>query len=307
MTRAIASIAHSRPRGAALLMALLALSVVSAVSVSMLRAGADASLSAHARVQRLECRLLIETLVPHLLKALSEIDRSSEEHPGIGPGLITLLEESSGDARATVRAIDLSGRLHVRSLDSFAAGGLDGSPLQLLRSADFTTTTNIKVDDPPVLEETIAALVSERSGEPVDAFPSRRDGGTNRSADAVAMLVTGYGDGRLNVRTAPMPILEAALHGRDPAASHRLLDLRRAGAPIPDAAVNALGGPDRHAGNAGGQDHDRFVPLTGVSSAVGFIVAIEHPGALRRWWLVAERGQRGSANGWMLRTARRID
>ncbi len=315
MTRAIVSIADSRARGAALLMALLVLSVVSAVSVSILRAGADASLSSRARVQRLECRLLIEALAHRLLSALSEIDQSSEDHPRIGPGINDLLEEVIGETRITVRAIDLSGRLHVRSLDSFAAGGLDGSPLRLLRAADFATLTNTKDDDPPVLEETIAALASGRSGEPVNAFPSRHSEGPSEQnrgeADAsVAMLLTGHGDGGLNVRTAPLPILEAALHGRDPAAAHRLLDLRRAGAPIPDSVVNALSGPARSAGTAGEQDHDRFVPLYGVSNAVGFIVAIEHPGALRRWWLVAERGQRGhrnGANGWTLRSARRID
>lgn len=169
-------------RGVALLLALLVLSVVAAASVGMLRTGTDASLGSRARAQAVECDLNIESLLPHLLGWLSrdadDAARESEPRPALGPGLNRVMDQQHNGVRITVDAIDLSGRLHVRYLDSFAAGGLS-EPLRSLKSRDLQpSATNTRADDisPPVLPETIASLASARAesmDEHVDAFPPR--------------------------------------------------------------------------------------------------------------------------------------
>ncbi|MCA9304922.1 MAG: hypothetical protein R3B46_02025 [Phycisphaerales bacterium] len=318
----------SHRRGVALLLALLALSVVAAASISMLRTGTDASLGSRARAQSVECDLIIESITPHLLGWLSldadDAAREGEPLPALGPGLNRVMDQQHGGVRVTVDAIDLSGCLHIRYIDSFAAGGLS----ELLRSLGSRelqpSTTNRRADDisPPVLPETIAGLASARAvsiDDHVDAFPSRvtADESLQASDACVVMQLTTLGDRALNVRTAPMPILEAALIGRDPAIAGQILDLRHSGRPIPDQLIIRLAMSnepgsregirvqDRTGKNSGSEGNrgGRYVPLTGASSAAGFIVTIRHKGAMRRWWVSCERAH----ESWAVRESRRID
>lgn len=314
---------HHR-RGVALLMALLALSIVSAAAVAMLRAGTDASLAARSRGQQAQCEVIIESLTPYLVEWLStppkaeERDttkQSSDEPARLGPGMNTVMNRDFRAMQVKVDAIDLSGCLHTRHLDAFAADGLT-EPLRVLRAADFDSKSvfrrrpRTEPDIPPVLAEAMAVLAAQRAGgtrTPIDAFPPR-DETENAQTLTVAEQLTSLGDGALNVRTAPLPILEAALHGRDPSAAAQLLDLRRAEQPIPDQLIASLSRPAEADRSSARDEPDRYVPLTGRSSAVGFLIRIDLGGSLRRWWIACELvSNQNKPARWIVRESRRID
>jgi hypothetical protein len=147
-------------------------------------------------------------------------------------------------------------------------------------------------------------------------------------SDAAVLWITTRGAEpfALNVDSAPIPLLEAALTGRDPGAAARALAARREGLRVPPEVVATLSG----SGTA------NATPLTSASNAAGFIVTIRrvgegHPEAEsesggQRFWLVAERlgvrragaggaggggasggGAGGGSGGWIIVERRRAE
>ena len=133
----------------------------------------------------------------------------------------TVLDAEQSGMRVAVRAIDCSGRLRLDLLDSAAARGLPSE----LKNLDAVATKDLTRTDP--------ILLNMVSGVPYD-LPTMHD---TEPSDTAAHWLTPFGSGALNLNTAPMPLLTAALVGLDPRASRQILQARQTSSPIPRGSL----------------------------------------------------------------------
>lgn len=275
-------------RGLALLLVIVALSIVTAAATGALRASANALSAAHRSVFEVQAEALARDMEPVLLDALREGADALFPIEGDPSAPAALLRTGRGAVRVSVDALDLTGRLHAMHLGSLADAGLPEAlqPLSGSRGSLETRRTAHGVESLPLtLEQVIAENGLSPTVGGVRVHPPSLGG-----LDAAALWITTRGRGALNVRTAPMPLLRAAVRGRDPGAAREVIDAREHGRAIPPDAVVRLSRAPRHGAGA----EPRFVPLTATSDAVAFIVTIEAAGRRARWWSVAEPKRAGS-------------
>lgn len=246
-------------------------------------------------------------------RILDAPDRDQQVDPS---GFVTIAEWSSEEAHVQIEAIDLSGRLHVSLLGTRAATGLPAAlavhrEADAGRSARSPATRQLRKSERAAEPETmlLRGLLDSLGGDRrVREFPVS-DGRSPMSSDAAVLWITTIGAssnpghrssarGRipppLNVDTAPLALLEAALAGRDPTARARALAARREGIRVPADALALLNAsnPDRGA---------ETVTLSNRSSAVGFLVTVrsQRGAGARRFWIAAVRadGDRAIPSG----------
>ncbi|MCB9848561.1 MAG: hypothetical protein H6814_09120 [Phycisphaeraceae bacterium] len=265
-------------RGVALLIALLVLVTVSTLTVGAIRAAFDGSAEVNQMLQLRQVDSLVDDLAPPLLEwAARDADGwiASQDDPS---GWAPVFQAESDGLMVRVHAIDCSGRLRVDRLGTFAGLGLP-SEIQRLRvghvsAPEFGDLKNLR----PLLESFAGSLASPHV---VAAFPGWFGEAPPHDRAVLVEWVTTHGDGALNVATAPLPLLQAALRGLDPAAVREILRRRRDGEPIPRSLIQT---PDRDE-----QSGAKRVRLTTSSSAIGFMISAESRGVRLRWWVVAER------------------
>ncbi len=283
----------SSRRGAAMLIALMVLAAMTSLGAAALRSAAGALAEARSLADGAESARLVNDLAPVLLEWLAQDDLAilapnrSVVDPGHAPRWPLVFSTSRDRLEVQVRAIDLSGRLRIDMMESFARLGLPES-LQTLDLPEHEL--------PPPYEQLAREAVKASPGSDVRGFPAEDDG---EAAVSIADWLTVRGSGALNVNTAPAPLLKAALAGAPPDAVRRLMALRRTDAPATSELLHRLRGPS----------HDRAVkrvPLTDQSDAVGFMISVRHGGALRRWWIAAERDGAGLGGEWRIVEQRRI-
>lgn len=259
-------------RGAALLIAMLVLLVSVAISASLVRTAWFVDIAerrsaglTQSRTLISDARTLIESDAPALAAAIGDGSR--------GDLFIEVLRIERESHTLTARVIDLSGRLHVDQLESNAARGLpeDFGSLRAHEASEKLASLGIR--------PTIDSLLTDPNGsdQSVRMFPSI-DG--NADGTSRCEWVTTAGSGALNVRTAPLPLLIAALEGTSPTVAAKVLTLRRANEPIPSELIGALARNNR--------SDPASVWLTGASSALGAIITLQTQGMVARWWMVLE-------------------
>lgn len=273
-------------RGVALLVALIAVVTVSTLAVGALQRSVNGSTEAELLLRSKQARLLVEDFTPQLLEWAAE-DGSDVINASDDPaGWVPIFESDSGALKVRIHAIDCCGRLHIDRIDTFARLGLPHE-IQRLSSSNGLKP---KFRDAPDLQPLLETLASSLSGqERISTFPDPARSGDLAETIYLADWITTQGDGALNVNTAPIPLLRAALRGLDPEAARSILGLRESGEPIPAALIRST---DRDQ-----KDSAKRVPLTTTSSAIGFIVTTTELSSRHRWWIVAERLSRAKSQG----------
>jgi len=269
---------HSSRRGVALLMALVALVLLTSTAVPLLVVAHSASSARLDSSNALESRHMVEGLQPLL------IDWARGHAAGANaPFFEEIYQERFGDSRVTIRAIDLSGRLHVSALGTFAAGAVP-EPVRLALSADYDEkTARAEQQDKPRLRPFLDEFFDAGSRDAL--FPDSPSA-ESRSV-SMAEWVTSHGEPSrrkpvsLNVNGAPVALLRAALSGRDPSDAASALALRQRGETIPDDLVARLG-------QSADRDSIKRASLRSTSEAFGFLINVENGRQSARYWLVAE-------------------
>ncbi|MCA9293222.1 MAG: hypothetical protein KDA20_05355 [Phycisphaerales bacterium] len=274
-------------RGMALLLALLALSILSLTGVGLLRAASTSRLASTTDTTDAADRAIVRDLSHMILARLREQAGPVADPDWLQPGSLTWLEQRL-DAKTLVRvqALDLCGRLRVDQLDTFAASGLPAAVRRALRTDDIELTSGTR----PLLE----AMLTEQPPDDRATDPWR--------------WVTTHGSGAISLHTAPLPLLRGALIGLEPTATTQVLAARTAETPIPADLAQRLIAERRQQRRAGG-NNDRFVALTDRSEAIGITITIARAGlSPRTWWLVAslEPATQRSGPGWRIVEQRRV-
>lgn len=298
---------NSRP-GAAMLLVLVAIAIVVPAGAAALRLASMRASESSDALDEERARIAALVIEPALLAWASDPERnaplrpemSDEVAPSIDPsGFVRVLELSQSDGTClVVDAIDLSGRLDIEMLDSLARNGLP-PPLGQLTSQDFRPPG--RSNEALVYPEAISAAATKKSGSFVHAWP-RREG--DRSAAAI--WLRGIDRARpdqqgaspesteqssVNIHSAPIELLRAALVGYDPGLARAAIEHRERGERIPQEIAASLVAASRR-GSSGRSfaDGSRLTPLTDKSDAYGFLVTWERGPVRTSWWIVAERG-----------------
>ncbi len=303
--------ASSSRRGIALLVSLVVVMSVSTLAVGLLQQAQSGSTASEFNTRSTQARLLVTDLTPRLLEwAAAETDsvfRAADDPSGWVP----VFETDTGSLAIRIDAIDCSGRLRIDRLSTFARMGLP-APLQQLqvnqiREPNFKETKELR----PLLES-FANHTPDRSA--IEAFSKSHTSTAQPGTIVLADWVTTHGSGALNITTAPLPLLKAALRSQDPSSAREILALRESGGPIPPSLI-------QQSSNSA-SDSSKRLTLTTTSSAVGFILTVTDHGSEQRWWIVAEqltasqlRGALSAAYGadvsaissWRITERRRID
>ena len=297
---------HSR-RGFALVLALLALSVVGSICVGALLRARAATTTVSFSISEIQSELVLEGLSTAIRQWLedSETDLSTVNWPA--RGRIQILNHESENLSISVEAIDLSGRLHVSRLQTFAMRGLPSDlqsidPVQSRRIAASLQRNNLA----PTLEQIVALGSTLVLDAPLAVFPLSEE--VPEGSTACEWLTT-LGPGDLNVHSAPPELLRAAVHGLNPTLSRRAVESRQRGTRVDDDVASALV-TERNRATSRSSQNSRHVPLTTKSSALGFLISITHSGRIERWWVSLEKrpDRRGSQNtNWRIVERRRID
>lgn len=271
-------------RGIALLLALVALSLLSVTGVGVLRSATNASVSSSVDSEEAAARAIVRELTPLLLGwaeehvELWQAELGAERHETRDMSkFFSILGERSAfvnDRHIAIEAIDLSGRLHVSKISTLAATGLHVD----LGGALIEIGTPASPGQPRLLEQHF---------DPAwPIFP--KAAAQDKSERAACLWITTHGSGALNLSTAPLSLLRAALIGLDPTVSRRIVEARRKGEPISPEDASGLVRA-RHAA-LGDDPNGRLVPLTTRSDSFGFIVSVSADAdglPPRRWWVVA--------------------
>lgn len=304
-------------RGAALLVALVCLSVVSLAGVSLLRLAFDASMTARRDAAVREAETLAAD-AEHAVLAWLAAGGGGGGFGGIPDGVersgfVRIASVSDGALTLTLDAIDLSGRLHashlrghprLRAALPLAYQGLDDASLQRLATTARPAARAGRAAaaaDPALLLREVVAMTGRADAREFPPLGEVTAAGSLGDSACEWLTTRGGAPHALNVNTAPLPLLEAALAGRDPAAAARALAARQEGKPVPPDALAALA-------RARGRSGEAIVPLTASSSAAGFLVTVRVPSTTTRWWIVAEPapGSRTSG-GWSVVERRRAE
>lgn len=306
--QSLAASNNIRPsRGVALLLVLILLIAIAALGPSLLSRAWSANTEASLAAQRFTSATLADDTAIAIASWLSSAPRpaSDENHPVIGPGWINIADRSfpssTGNAswrnepsgiaitdqpiRHRAWGIDLAGRAHVRHAGAFAA---DAIPVSIANAIDreavdraIERRASQQQEPSPLPPPLLESLL--RRGTPVANFPSDPDQKTE-SETALTTWWTTHGSGSLNIATAPLPILEAALLGLDPLHTSAVLDARRAGQPPPATSTAAL--IQARSRQIADEDATRLIPLTDRSDAVGVLVETTFASHINRTWFV---------------------
>lgn len=275
---------HHR-RGAALLIAVVAVSIVTVGTVGALRSSASGLAASGGAVFEAQAEALARDLEPIALALLTEKGDALFASAPDPSGLVEVLRDGRGGMAIMVQALDLSGRLHIAHLRSFAGDGLP-EPLQALRASAPRSAGPSSAGG--TLSQTFSAAgggadLSRVTEWPAHAVRRRSD----RDPTSAAMWLTEHGSGALNIATAPIELVRAALRGRgrDPGAARQVLLARERGEQVPADAVAGLNARP----GAGGLG-ERLVELTTTSDAVALVISVESGGRLARWAIVVEAG-----------------
>lgn len=227
------------PHGLALVLALIALSLFSVVGVTILahahQAGARATLDRREREGVALAfdaeEIVLDWLEAHASEAFSAGPLAGPRHDP--SALQDVLTADRDQWHLRVRVIDLAGRLHTRHLGSRVALGLPPA-LDGLAFGEQATRWAQRGDAP-------VGLCAIAHAAAVPAVPAARDGSlapAGPEAAAAIGWVTGYGEGALNARTAPLPLLRRALHGLPREAADEIIRSRSVGEPVPEHALS---------------------------------------------------------------------
>ncbi len=301
--------------GVALLLVLIMLPIMMISAVAALSTARSASTASDRAVSFEQARVLIADLDPMLVEwvdrhADTPPSGGGEGEPPVDPsGLRSLYvggptpdEASESPTLALhVEALDLSGRLHVRHHGSFARLGLPPRLMEVCeRVAPHTPPSRSTPGElpPPTLDHVLDRAASPLH-ESVAVYPPAID---NPERVVAAMWLTTLGAGALNLNTAPIPLLEAALQGADGALRAQAVAARRAGEVIAPAIARQLIRDratriERHGGGTG-ETSGGLVPLTDRSDAYAFLITVEAGVARHRWWLTYERRRGDGGEAW---------
>lgn len=300
-------ITHRSRRGFALVLALLALSVVGSVCVGALLRARAATTTVSFSISDLQSELVLEGLSDAIRQWLedSEADLSMIDWPT--HGRIQILNHESANLSISVEVIDLSGRLHVSRLETFAMRGLPTNLQSIDSVKSRRIVASLQRDNlKPTIEQIVALGSTPDADKTLAVFPLSEDEPKNSTA---CEWLTTLGAGDLNVHSAPPELLRAALHGLNPTLSRRAVESRQRGARVDDDVASALVS-ERNRTTFRSSQNSRHVPLTTKSSALGFLISITQSGRIERWWFALENrpNRRSSQNAnWRFVERRRID
>ena len=269
---------HLEHRGVALLVALIALAMVATLAVGALQRSVNGSTASRVMSGSRQAARLVDDCTPVLLGwaateaagVIAQVEDPSRWIP--------VFDSHEVKTRVQIHAIDCSGRLRTDRLDTFARLGLPAG-LQRLNNAAITVPLFREASGLRPLLETYAAALSDRAAINVFSDPTSEYDPVGQ--DYLADWITTHGGGALNVNTAPIQLLRAALLGLDPADARKVLESRQAGEPVPASLLRSL--------DDNRTDDTRRLRLSTTSDAYGFLVTIAEGSARQRWWIVAER------------------
>ena len=248
----------STHRGAALLLVLIALAVISAGSAALVSHSSQALTTSRASLSVAEASWIARDVQPAMITWLDSGSVAGEKSGQFAEFRI-IREFETQDILVTIRAIDLSGRIHVDLLKT---------ELRSVLPLDVEARLKTKTDSWPG-DETLAEYFDySNSMKPLSSL-------------RILTWLTTFGDGRLNIRSADHALLEIALAGAESSIARSILDRRRAGEPIPHSLA-------KRAITTGPNSRQDALPLTDQSSAMGFLVSITRHGTTRTWWTVYE-------------------
>jgi len=295
-----------------MVLALAALMLVSTLGVGLLRAAANRSMASRHALNEAHAALVSERIEREILHWLE----TSPDAPRMiaRPGWTLLHEHHSEMLVVHIHALDLTGRLHVGCFATDAAAGLPDPLRSALRDGALPPAARPAARDrtptSPLLEECLDVSVLALR-PPWRLFPSRADVIAGTSDEVASHWVTGYGEGALNIHSAPIPLLDAALIGHGVARRDReeAIALRQEGYPIPRSLANRIISSRRPF-----EQHPGAVPLTDRCRAMALLITVRGRGADRAWWIAVEhraapRAPRRSAHrqpAWHIVERRRI-
>jgi len=323
-------------RGAAMLLALAALAIVVPAGVAALRSASAWATESSFSLDEERARLASLSIGPALLAWAADQDSSEAASAEDREGLMRILDREEQDgSRLVVEAIDLSGRLHIDALGTLARNGLP-PPFRQLAIPEPNSAEEASAEFMPLLPEAVAWSLRHELGASAPSFPLSAAGSGDHPEPIVALWITGHGrqqdkgsrarPGRappipaLNIHTAPVELLRAALVGYDPALARSALEHRERGEAIPPEIAGSLTAASSAAGR-GAEESRRswsLTPLTTRSDAYGFLVAVERGATRATWWIIAERSTqagrrpglanagRGPLTGWTITERRRV-
>lgn len=269
-----------------MLLALAALMLVSTLGVGLLRSATNRSMASRHTLDEAHAAVIAERVEHNIVHWLR--NDTSAMRGALRPGWTLLHEHRSGLFAVRVHAIDLSGRLHHDMFRTDACAGLPSvlQPNLLLETPAPARSprSNNPMPEAPLLEQRVNLPVTE-SESSWRWFPRRGDIQSETQAVVVSHWITVHGVGALNILTAPVTLLDAALqgHGVDAADHELLLALRQEERSIPAGLAERIVAGRRHSGR-----NPRAVPLTAQSDAIGVVVTVDHNGTERSTWIVFE-------------------
>lgn len=273
-------------RGFAMLLALAALMLISTLGVGLLRSATNRTMASRHALNEAHAGLIAERIEREILHWLETSPDALEmiTQPGW-----TLLHEHHADLQAVhVHAMDLTGRLHFSGFTSKAAAGLPSTLQAALRDHIVPHPARAAPRDAappsPLLEECVDISVLER-GSPWRLFPRPANVNPEAVDEYAAHWMTGLGDGGLNIHSAPVPLLAAALvgHGVARGDCEQAIALRQDGQPISGSLANRIIVSRRPF-----EQHSGAIPLTDRCRALALLITVRGNEPERAWWIAIE-------------------
>ena len=192
-------------RGFALLLALMALSVVGTLGAGALIHAHSAVTTVHFSIADAQARLALDQVEGTLIQWVADPDSNFASMQWPADGFTRILETGDDGLSVTVDGIDLSGRLHAARLESFAMRGLPSELQSIDAPGARRLVESLRREDLAPLLERVAALRSTHDTQaPMPAFP-RRSAILHDST--MCQWLTTRGSGALNLHSAPPELL----------------------------------------------------------------------------------------------------